>query len=130
MAATDPGNRPLSPHLQIYRPQLTSMSSIFARITGNALILGTVLVVWWLVAAATGPEAFALADWVLTSWIGDIVMLGSLWAVWYHTLAGIRHLLWDNGFALDLDVSEKLGIAIILGSFLLTAATALVVIFL
>ena len=75
------GNRPLSPHLQIYRPQWTSITSILTRITGNALIVSTVLVVWWLIATATGPGAFATADAVLRSWFGDLVLLGSLWAL-------------------------------------------------
>lgn len=123
MADVNRGNRPLSPHLTIYRPQMTSISSIFARITGNALIVGTVLVVWWLVAAATGPGYFALADMVMRSLIGKLVMLGTIWALWYHMLAGIRHLLWDSGRALEVKTSEALGWVIILGSVVLTAGT-------
>lgn len=123
MADVNRGNRPLSPHLTIYRPQMTSISSIFARITGNALIVGTVLVVWWLVAAATGPGYFALADMVMRSLIGKLVMLGTIWALWYHMLAGIRHLLWDSGRALEVKTSEALGWLIILGSVVLTAGT-------
>jgi succinate dehydrogenase / fumarate reductase cytochrome b subunit len=127
MADVNRGNRPLSPHLQIYRPQLTSMTSIFARITGNALILGTVLVVWWLLAAATSPESFALADAVMTSWVGDLVLLGSTWALWYHALAGLRHLWWDSGRGLDVPTAERLGIGVIAGSLVLTLLTVFVV---
>lgn len=123
MADVNRGNRPLSPHLTIYRPQMTSMSSIFARITGNALIVGTVLVVWWLLAAATSPAYFEVADFVMRSLIGKLVMLGSIWALWYHMLAGLRHLLWDSGRALEVRTSERLGWVIILGSLALTAGT-------
>ncbi|MDH5531157.1 MAG: succinate dehydrogenase, cytochrome b556 subunit, partial [Paracoccaceae bacterium] len=92
MADVKQGNRPLSPHLQIYRPQLTSITSILTRITGNALIVAGVLIVWWLLAAATSPGYFAYADAVLRSWFGKLIFLGSIWAVWYHFLAGLRHL--------------------------------------
>ncbi len=74
MADVNRGNRPLSPHLTIYRPQWTSISSILARITGNALIVAALMIVWWFVAAAAGPEAFATANGFVTSWFGDLVM--------------------------------------------------------
>lgn len=127
MADVNRGNRPLSPHLTIYRPQLTSMTSIFTRITGNALLVAALLIVWWFLAAATGPEAFATADGVITSWFGDLVMTLSVWALWYHALAGLRHLYWDTGRGLEIETAEKLGIAVIAGSFLLTLITILAV---
>ena len=120
------GNRPLSPHVQIYRPQWTSFTSILTRITGNALIVATVLVVWWLIAAATGPEAFALADGVLRSWFGDLVLLGSLWALWYHALAGFRHLVWSTGRYLEIHRAEAFGKIIVAGSFVLTLLTVVI----
>lgn len=120
------GNRPLSPHLQIYRPQWTSVTSILTRITGNALIVSTALIVWWLIAAATGPDAFALADGVLRSWFGDLVLLGSLWALWYHTLAGLRHLVWSTGRFLEIHRAETFGKIIVAGSFVLTILTVLI----
>ena len=126
MADVNRGNRPLSPHLSIYKPQLTSMTSILTRITGNALILGMLLIVWWFLAAATSPEAFATANGFLTSWFGDLVMFLSLWALWYHTLAGVRHLIWDTGRGLDLDSAYKLGYAAIGGSVVLTILTVLI----
>lgn len=126
MADVNRGNRPLSPHLTVYKPQITSVSSIFTRITGNALIVATVLIAWWFVAAATGPDAFALADAVLSSWFGKLVFLGSIWALWYHTLAGIRHLVWDTGALLDLKSAEMLGWGCFAGAFVLTLLTALV----
>ncbi|MEO0370744.1 MAG: succinate dehydrogenase, cytochrome b556 subunit, partial [Pseudomonadota bacterium] len=101
MADVNRGNRPLSPHLTIYRPQLTSMTSILTRITGNALLIAALMIVWWFFAAATSTEYFALADRVLTSFLGDLIMLGSVWALWYHLLAGVRHLIWDNALMLD-----------------------------
>ncbi len=115
--------RPLSPHLQIYRMQMTAVSSIFTRITGNGLIVGTVLITWWLLAAATGPDYFAFVDRILHSWPGLIVLTGSLWAVWYHYLAGLRHLYYDAGKGLDIPTAEKLGWACFIGATLLTILT-------
>ena len=123
MADVNRGDRPLSPHLTIYRPQLTSMTSILTRITGNALLLAALLVVWWLLAASTSPEYFATADAVITSWFGDAVMVLSLWALCYHTLAGVRHLIWDNAMGLEIGTAEKLGWAVIIGSVVLTVLT-------
>lgn len=127
MADVNPSDRPLSPHLSIYRPQLTSVTSILTRITGNALLLGALLIVWWFLAAATSPEYFAVADGVITSWFGDLVMFLSLWALWYHSLAGIRHLIWDSARGLDLETAYRLGYAVIGGSVVLTILTVLVI---
>lgn len=127
MADVNRGNRPLSPHLQVYRPQLNSITSILTRITGNALIVGMLLIVWWLIAAATGPEAFSAADSVLTSWFGDLVLFLSLWALWYHSLAGLRHLVWDQGYLMDVDSTDMLSWAVIGGSVVLTIVTVLVI---
>ena len=127
MADVNRGNRPLSPHLTIYRPQMTAISSIFVRITGNALLVGALLVVWWFLAAATSPEYFAVADAVITSWFGDLVMFGSLWALWFHLLGGLRHLIWDTGRALDVETSEKMGWGMFGGSVILTILTALAI---
>ncbi len=127
MADVNRGNRPLSPHLSIYRPQLTSITSILTRITGNALLVAALLIVWWFLAAATSEEYFAVANAVVTSWFGDLVMFLSLWALWYHTLAGMRHLIWDNAMMLEIETAEKLGWCIIGGSVVLTILTALIV---
>jgi succinate dehydrogenase / fumarate reductase, cytochrome b subunit len=127
MADVNRGKRPLSPHLTIYKPQLTSMTSIFTRITGNALIVGTLLVVWWLLAAATSESHFEVVDGIVTSVIGDIVMTLSLWALWYHSLAGLRHLYWDTGRGFDVQTAERLGLGIIGGSLVLTILTLLLV---
>ncbi len=127
MADVNRGNRPLSPHLTIYRPQLTSMTSIFVRLTGNAVIVAALMIVWWFAAAASGPDAFATADGFVRSWFGDLVLFLSTWAMWYHLLGGLRHLIWDSGHMLDVKRSETFGLAMILASVLLTIFTAIVV---
>ena len=127
MADVNRGNRPLSPHLQIYRPQLNSATSIFIRITGNALLFGALMIVWWLLAAATSERYFAYADAVLTSWFGDLVLTLSVWALWYHLLGGLRHLIWDLGYGLDLQSAYAMGYVMIGGSLVLTLLTIIVV---
>ncbi len=119
--------RPLSPHLQIYRPQITSITSILTRITGNAMFVATILIVWWLVAAATGEDAFATADGFVTSWFGDLVLSLSVLGMWYHLLAGVRHLIFDSGRGLEVKTAEKMGIACLVGSVVLTLITLLLV---
>ncbi|MBA4323846.1 MAG: succinate dehydrogenase, cytochrome b556 subunit [Rhodobacter sp.] len=126
-APASSGGRPLSPHLQVYRIQMTSVSSILTRITGSAMMVGVILGVWWLLAAATSDAHFARVDALATSWFGDLVFTGSLWAVWYHYLAGLRHLYYDAGHGLDIPTAEKLGWACIIGSVVLTVITILLV---
>lgn len=121
MADVNRGNRPLSPHLQIYKPQIQMVSSILTRITGNALIVSALLIVWWLLAAATGPEYFAFVDGLLGSVPGRLVLVLSLWGLCYHALAGLRHLWWDSGRGLELETSSRLGWGVVGGSVLLTA---------
>ena len=127
MADANRSGRPLSPHLTIYRPQLTSVTSILTRITGNALIVSAVLLVWWLLAAATSDAAYETANAVLTSFLGDLVMTLSLWGIWYHYLAGLRHLYFDAGHGLEIETAEKLGWAVIGGSVLLTVLTLIII---
>lgn len=129
MADVNRGNRPLSPFMlgKYYKFQLNSVTSILTRITGNALLLGALLIVWWFLAAATSPEYFAVADWVLTSFIGDLIMLGSVWALWYHLLAGVRHLIWDYGYGLDVETADTLGWIVVIGSVALTVLTVVIV---
>ena len=125
MADVNRGNRPLSPHLTIYRPQMTSISSIFVRITGNALLASTLWLIALLLAASTSAAACAWVQYVITSWFGDLVFLLSLWALWYHTLGGLRHLIWDAGRGLELKTAEIMGWMMIIGSLLLTALTVI-----
>ncbi|MEZ7814054.1 MAG: succinate dehydrogenase, cytochrome b556 subunit [Paracoccaceae bacterium] len=127
MAVAPRTARPLSPHLQIYRVQLTSVTSILTRITGQALMAGVVLAVWWLFSAAISPAYFVCADAVVRSWFGALVFTGSLWALWYHYLSGLRHLIFDAGIGLDIPTAQKLGWVCIIGSVVLTAATLLVI---
>lgn len=113
--------RPLSPHLQVYRPQLTSVLSITHRATGVALAVGTVLLVWWLVAAASGPEQFALAQAFLGSWLGKLLLLGWTIALFYHLGNGIRHLFWDAGYGFEIKTAYASGWAVLAATVVLTA---------
>jgi len=115
-------DRPLSPHLQVYRPQFTSVLSILHRMTGVALGLGALLLVYWLAAAAAGPEWFNGARAVAGSWLGWLVLLGFTWALFYHLCNGIRHLFWDIGMGFDLTVARLTGWCVVLASLALTGA--------
>jgi succinate dehydrogenase / fumarate reductase, cytochrome b subunit len=109
------GSRPLSPHLQIYRPQITSVVSISHRMTGVALTVGTLLLVWWLVSAANGPDAYERATRFIGSWFGILLMLGWTFAFFFHLCNGIRHLVWDTGYGLELP-QVYLGGKIVIGA--------------
>jgi len=126
MADVNRGNRPLSPHISIYRFQLPAITSILTRITGNALLVTAVLLVWWFLAAAVSPEYFATVDGLMTSVLGKLVMTLSLWGLWFHLLAGIRHLIFDQAKGLDLPTAEKLGWAVVIGSLVLTLLTIII----
>ncbi|MGC9269540.1 succinate dehydrogenase, cytochrome b556 subunit [Acidiphilium sp.] len=112
--------RPLSPHLQVYKPQISSALSIFHRLTGVALALGAMLLSLWLAAAATSPGAFADAQALLDSIIGMIVLFGFTLALFYHFCNGIRHLLWDAGYGFDLPTMHRTGYAVMIASVGLT----------
>jgi len=125
MAEIDAGmparaQRPLSPHLQIYTPMLTMMMSIVHRITGAALYFGMLLFAWWLVAAASGPNAYANVEWFMGSLIGRVVLVGYTWALLHHMLGGIRHLIWDTGYGFEPAEREILTLATLIGSIALT----------
>ena len=115
--------RPLSPHLQIYRPEITSVLSILHRLTGVALSTGTVILVWWLVAAAAGGEAFAVINGLIGSLVGQLLLLGWTFALFYHLSNGIRHLAWDIGYGFDLRVLRRSGVLVIAAAVTLTAVT-------
>ncbi|MEM8539370.1 MAG: succinate dehydrogenase, cytochrome b556 subunit [Pseudomonadota bacterium] len=112
--------RPLSPHLSIYKPIPTMVMSIMHRITGVALYFGTILVAWWLIAAATSAEHFALANGFLGSWFGLLILFGYTWALMHHLLGGLRHFVWDTGNLMDKATSTKLAYATMIGSVSLT----------
>ena len=112
--------RPLSPHLQIYKPQLTSVLSILHRATGIVLSIGTPFLVWWLVAAATGDAAFATASWFFGSWLGLLLLLGWTYAFFFHLCNGIRHLAWDAGWGFELSTTYATGWTVVAASGALT----------
>ncbi len=118
-----PMARPLSPHLQIYKPLFTMMMSIVHRITGCALYFGTILVVWWLIAAASGPSAYATFQWAAGSFLGRLVLFGYTWALFHHLAGGVRHLIWDTGAGLGKGTREMIAKASLVFS---VAATILV----
>ena len=120
MAETKVPARPLSPHLQIYRPMLTMMMSIVHRITGAGLYFGMLLVAWWLIAIASGAAAYAQFQWFIQSFVGWILLLGFTWAILHHMLGGIRHLIWDTGRGFGPVEREWLTIATLVGSVGLT----------
>ena len=115
-------DRPLSPHLQIYRWQLTSVLSILHRAAGVVLSAGTILLVWWLVAAASGPEAYEGVQDFLGSWLGLLLLFGWTASLFYHLCNGIRHLVWDTGHALDLASTYRGGWAVLAATAALTLA--------
>ncbi len=113
--------RPLSPHLQIYAPSWTMVMSIMHRITGSALYFGTIIIAFWLIAASYSQSSFDLAQMVMGSIIGQIVLLGYTWALFHHMLGGIRHLIWDTGAGLEPDARRALAKYSLFGSLALTA---------
>lgn len=115
--------RPLSPHLQVYRPQLTSVLSILHRATGMALAAGTLLLVWWLIAAATGPEAFGAVQAFCQSWIGRLLLIGWTFSLFFHLCNGIRHLFWDVGYGFELGTTYASGWTVVAATIVLTAIT-------
>ena len=115
-----PANRPLSPHLQVYRLQSNMLMSIAHRITGALLYAGSALLAWWLIAAAFSPEQFALVNAVLGSWLGRLVLVGFTWALLHHLLGGIRHLIWDTGHGFELKTINLLSWGTLILSLVLT----------
>lgn len=112
--------RPLSPHLQVYRWSVTMASSILHRATGTALGLGTVWLAWWLIAAATGGDAFDVVQAFSGTVVGRLLLLGFTWALMFHLLNGIRHLVWDVGRGFEVKTATISGWLVVGGSFVLT----------
>lgn len=112
--------RPLSPHISVWRPTITYVMSIVHRITGASLYFGTLLVAWWLIAAATSERQFDMASMVFGSWIGRLVLLGYTWALIHHMVGGVRHLVWDTGAGLEKHTATKFGWATLVTSVTLT----------
>ena len=112
--------RPLSPHLQTYRWTLTMALSIVHRATGLALYFGTLLLVWWLIAAGSGPAAYSYFQGFIGSWVGRLVAFGYTWALMHHMLSGVRHLVWDLGYGFKPTEREWLTWAALIGGIGLT----------
>ena len=119
-AAGRPMARPLSPHLQVYSRLINMVMSILHRITGAALYFGTLLLAWWLIAAAVGPAYFDFVNGVFGSWIGRLVLFGYSWALIHHMLGGIRHLVWDTGRGFQISSVNLMSWGTIIGSVVLT----------
>ena len=128
MADVNRGDRPLSPHVTIYRWPLNAVMSIVHRATGVALSVSMVLIVWWFLAAAISEDYYATANGLLTSWLGWIVLFLSMAALWYHFCNGIRHLIWDTGSSFGQRRVLRSGIVGIAAAAILTILTALIAI--
>jgi succinate dehydrogenase / fumarate reductase, cytochrome b subunit len=115
-----PVERPLSPHLQIYKPQLTSVLSFSHRATGVALAVGSIFLVWWLVAAVSGGGAFEAAQNFWGSWLGLLLLFGWSFSLFFHLCNGIRHLAWDAGYGFELKEAYASGWAVVAASGALT----------
>ena len=120
-----PVARPLSPHLQIYRPELTSVLSILHRATGVFLCLGLALLIYWVVAIASGPECYASFARIAGSWFGALVLLGFAFSLLFHLANGVRHLVWDLGRGLDLATSAASGWTVVAVAALGTGLVAI-----
>ena len=115
--------RPLSPHLEIYRPTLTMAMSIVHRITGVGLYIGVLLLAWFLIALSSDATTFAFFSSFIRSFIGQLLLLGFTWALFHHMLGGVRHALWDSGIGLDHPLRERLAQATLIGGIALTIIT-------
>ena len=120
MANDKSAARPLSPHLQIYKPMLTTAMSIMHRITGIGLYFGIALLMWWLTAASISDSYFDFVQGFFGHWFGRLLLFGFTWALIHHALGGLRHLLWDTGRGFDLNVVEWLARANLAGSIVIT----------
>jgi succinate dehydrogenase / fumarate reductase cytochrome b subunit len=116
-----PRARPLSPHLGIYRWPITMATSIVHRVTGLALAAGTILMCWWLIAIASGPETFNEFTSLAITPLGQVILFGFVWSLSYHMLNGIRHLAWDLGYGFAVPTANMSGMVVIAGSIILAA---------
>ncbi len=128
--ATLAARRPLSPHLEIYRPMLTMVMSIVHRLTGSALYIGTVFLAWWLVAASSDAGSYAVIAGFFRSFVGQVFLFGFTWAFFTHLLGGIRHMIWDAGYGFDHPEREYLAQATLIGGIGLAVIVWLIAYFL
>ena len=124
-------NRPLSPHLQVYKMILTMLMSVVHRVTGGALYFGTVLIVIWLLAVASGEQStfYQIVSSLYTSWFGLLVLFGFTWALIHHMLGGFRHFVWDLGYGFSKEASNLMAKMTIFGSVIITLALWVIIIF-
>lgn len=106
--SSGPSARPLSPHLQVYRLSVNMVMSMVHRVTGTALYFGTLLLAWWLISAAVGPDYFDYVSACFDSWLGRVVLFGYTWALLHHMFGGFRHFIWDTGYGYDLKTVDVL----------------------
>ena len=118
----DKFERPLSPHLQIYKPIFTMVMSIVHRLTGVGLYFGTLLLAWWLVAASSGPVYFDYVNGFFSNWLGRIILFGFTWALLHHMMGGLRHFFWDMGKGFEQSTREMMARLSLIASILLTFA--------
>ncbi|MFT7459650.1 MAG: succinate dehydrogenase / fumarate reductase cytochrome b subunit [Planctomycetota bacterium] len=114
---------PISPHMQIYKPQLTSILSITHRGTGIFLSLGALLLCYWFLSIAAGPDVYSRFSMHIAAWYGQVLLLAFTFSLYFHLCNGIRHLFWDAGYGLTIETTYKSGYAVIVASLFLTAAT-------
>ena len=119
--------RPLSPHLQIYKPQITSILSILHRGTGIVLSVGSIILVLWIVTLTLGESTYLMYSNIINNWFGKFIIFGFTFALFYHLSNGIRHLFWDAGYGYELNHAYISGISVIISSLLLTSMTWLIV---
>ena len=121
--------RPLSPHLQIYKPQLTSILSILHRATGVTLSIGSIILVSWILSLTLGKETYSVFSLVINHWFSNLVLFGFTFGLFYHLSNGIRHLFWDAGYGYDLKDAYISGSAVIFSSLFFTIVTWLLIFF-
>ena len=119
--------RPLSPHLQIYKPQITSVLSILHRGTGIVLSIGSIILVLWIVTLTLGESTYLMYSNIINNWFGKFIIFGFTFALFYHLSNGVRHLFWDAGYGYDLKHAYISGVAVIISSLSLTSITWLIV---
>lgn len=123
MADVNRGNRPLSPHVSVWRWETNAIMSILHRITGVSMMLAAAMIVWWFLAASTSQAYFEIVDGIVTSWLGGLVLLLSCFALWYHFCNGIRHIVWDLGYGFGLDEVQRSSYAVMAGAAVLSLIT-------
>lgn len=126
MANVSQDNRPLSPHVSVYRWPLNAIMSIMHRATGVAMSVAAIFIVWYFLALATGPAYFETASAVLTSWFGDLVLFLSMAALWFHYMNGIRHLVWDTGSSFGQKRVFRTGVAALAAAGIMVIVTLIV----